>query len=69
MKNGEQEKIWENNVESLCYASGSKVKGNEYDLVIMDEAHKITELSYEFFKDNKIKKIIALTATEPEKNG
>ena len=60
-------KIWENNVESLCYASGSKVKGNEYDLVIMDEAHKITELSYEFFKDNKIKKIIALTATEPEK--
>lgn len=60
-------KIWENNVESYCYASGSKVKGNEYDLVIMDEAHRITELSYEFFKDNKIKKIIALTATEPEK--
>ena len=54
-------KIWENNVESYCYASGSKVKGNEYDLVIMDEAHRITELSYEFFKDNKIKlgKVIA----------
>lgn len=60
-------KIWENNVESYCYASGSKIKGNEYDLVIMDEAHRITDLSYEFFKDNKIGKIIALTATEPEK--
>ena len=60
-------KYWDKNVESHCYASGSKIKGNEYDLVIMDEAHRITELSYEFFIDNKITKVLALTATEPEK--
>ena len=58
--------IWEEKVESHCYASGSKIKGNQYDLVIMDEAHRITDLSFEFFKDNNISKIIALTATEPE---
>lgn len=58
--------IWENKVESHCYASGSKVKDNYYDLVIMDEAHRITELNFEFFQHNTIAKIIALTATEPE---
>lgn len=59
--------IWENNVIRLCYASGSKTKGNEFDLVIMDESHNITELSYEFFEDNICKKVIALTATSPKK--
>ena len=59
--------IWENNVLRLCYASGSKVKGNEFDLVIMDESHNITDLSYEFFEDNICKKVIALTATSPKK--
>lgn len=60
-------KYWKNNVESHCYASGSKIKGNDYDLIIMDEAHRITDLSFEFFRDNTFKKVIALTATEPEK--
>ena len=55
------------NTEMLCYASASKVKGNEYDLVILDEAHNITELSSTFFKNNSIRDIIALTATPPEK--
>lgn len=59
--------IWENKVESHCYASGSKIKGNHYDLLIMDEAHRITELSFDFFRSNVVDKVIALTATEPEK--
>ena len=61
--------LWDNNVTRLCYASGSKIKGNEFDLVIMDESHNITELSYEFFEDNICKKVIALTATSPKKLG
>ena len=59
--------LWDENTTRLCYASGSKIKGNEFDLVIMDESHNITELSYEFFEDNICKKIIALTATSPKK--
>ena len=59
--------IWDKNTLRLCYASGSKIKGNEFDLVIMDESHNITELSYEFFEDNVCKKVIALTATSPKK--
>lgn len=51
----------------FCYASASKVKGNKYDLVVMDEAHNVTELSREFFEDNEVRDIIALTATPPEK--
>lgn len=59
--------LWENNTEALCYASASKIKGKHFDLIIMDEAHRITDLSYEFFIDNTFDKVIALTATEPEK--
>ena len=59
--------LWDNHTVRLCYASGSKMKGNEFDLVIMDEAHNITELSHEFFEDNICKKVIALTATSPVK--
>jgi len=61
------EDIWQNNVKAYCYASGSKIKGQHFDLIIMDEAHRVTELSYEFFTDNVFDKIIALTATEPQK--
>ena len=63
----EAEHLWDENTLRICYASGSKVKGNEFDLVIMDEAHNVTELSYEFFEDNVCKKVIALTATSPRK--
>lgn len=55
------------NAELLCYASASKISGNEYDLVILDEAHNITELSKTFFDNNQVRDIIALTATPPEK--
>lgn len=53
--------------EMLCYASAHKMEGEEFDLVILDEAHRITELSATFFKNNTVRDIIALTATPPEK--
>jgi len=52
-------------IDRLCYASASKVEGNEYDLVILDECHHITPLSAIFFDNNVVKDIIALTATLP----
>ena len=61
------EDYWNSNIVKLCYASGSKYKGNEFDLVICDEAHNLTQLSFEFFQDNICKKVIALTATPPLK--
>lgn len=53
------------NVKTLCYASAHKIKGEEFDLVILDECHRITPLNKEFFDNNKVKDIIALTATLP----
>lgn len=56
---------WENTTV-LCYASASKIKSKNFDLVILDECHNITELSSEFFIDNTCKDIIGLTATKPK---
>jgi superfamily II DNA or RNA helicase len=53
------------NIAALCYASGSKVKGEKLDLLILDEVHRTTELSSEFFGNNQVNKVIALTATPP----
>lgn len=52
-------------VDRYCYASASKIMNQEYDLVILDECHHITPLSHTFFANNKVKDIIALTATLP----
>lgn len=58
------EELWENTVR-LCYASASKVALQDFDLVILDECHNITELSFSFFMNNTFKKIIGLSATPP----
>ena len=58
--------IYNNNVRRSCYVSINKIENEEFDLVIMDECHRITENSYEFFIKNKVHKIIGLTATPPE---
>lgn len=50
-----------------CYASISKIEGKEYDLVILDEAHHITENNNQFFLNNKVAAVLGLTATEPQK--
>lgn len=60
----EQKEIYDG-VYRYCYVSCNKVKNQEIDLVILDEAHNITELRFEFFKNNNVKRVIALTATIP----
>lgn len=66
----EEYKKWNANevyniTQRLCYASASKINGQEFDLVILDECHNITELSATFFDNNEVENIIALTATVP----
>lgn len=54
-------------IKRLCYASIDKVEDSEeIDLVIADEFHNITEHNSSFFKKNKVKRILALTATPPD---
>jgi superfamily II DNA or RNA helicase len=56
--------LW-NDTERLCYASASKIGGNDYELAILDEGHNITELASEFFLDNNVRRTVLLTATPP----
>lgn len=57
--------VYNKNVERSCYISANKIKDQEFDLVILDEAHNITENNSQFFENNEVKRIIALTATPP----
>jgi superfamily II DNA or RNA helicase len=57
--------LWNNNVERSCYASISKMEGEAYDLVILDECHNITPNNSSFFKNNTVGSVIGLTATPP----
>lgn len=61
-----KEFLWNNNVERSCYASISKLEGETYDVVILDEAHNITPNNNRFFDQNVVYDCIALTATPPE---
>lgn len=60
------ESIWNNNVVRSCYVSIAKIDTEEFDLVILDEAHNITVANSIFFSKNKVNRCIALTATLPE---
>lgn len=53
-------------IERSCYVSISKIKGNVYDFVILDEVHNITEMNSEFFANNTVKEVMGLTATMPD---
>lgn len=57
--------LYNDSVVTYCYASINKIKQDTFDLVILDEIHNITENNSEFFKNNKVKKILGLTATYP----
>lgn len=56
------------NIGLVCYASLNKVKaeGISFDLVILDEGHRITENNSKFFENNKVDNILMLTATPPK---
>lgn len=59
------EPIW-GFIKAICYASLiTNYINTNWDLVILDEAHNITEANSIFFKQNSIKNVVALTATEP----
>lgn len=58
-------KTWDK-LDRECYASIAKIKGNTYDLVILDEAHYLTPANARFFGQNKVRRVMALTATPPE---
>lgn len=57
--------LWETCIERTCYASLDTYKDQEWDLVILDEAHNITENNSIFFKKNTVLACIGLTATPP----
>lgn len=46
-----------------CYASLKKYRNLEVDLLILDEAHRISDLRREILGTFKVKKVIALSAT------
>lgn len=63
-------KYLKKNVQIECYASIAKIKGQKFDLVVADEAHKFSENNSKFFEQNEVEEILGLTATpprEPEK--
>jgi len=57
--------IWEDNVEAICYASLPNYTDQNFDLVILDEGHHLTNNNAEFFYKNMVKACVLLTATEP----
>lgn len=57
--------IWEHHVKRCCYASLNKYYDEDFDLVVLDEGHNITENNSEFFKQNVVRRCIVLTATRP----
>lgn len=58
--------IWDANIERCCYVSANKYELQNFDLVICDEIHNITESNSAFFYQNTVDKVIGLTATVPE---
>ena len=62
-------KKWEysqKDVSFICYKSLTKLKEQQYDIAVFDEAHHITETNLQVIFNNQIDRIIALTATYPE---
>ena len=64
---------WNNNgvydrVDRYCYASINKLRHKHYDVAIFDEIQNITENNAEFFTNNEVDTLIALTATVPKEH-
>lgn len=58
--------MWAECVTAVCYISLHKHRGDQYDLVVLDEAHHLTTLSASFFKANVVMATLGLTATYPD---
>lgn len=63
-------------VKRICFASLKNEVGNKYDLIILDEIHRLTEYNAEGFKDsdllfladNMAEEVMGLTATVPDRD-
>lgn len=66
-KKWSKEKYFKEKVSIECYAMMHKIKDTDYDIIVLDEVHKVTELKGEFFFDNNniFKKVLACSATAP----
>lgn len=51
--------------DRLCYASASKTEDMHINFTILDEAHNMTELSYQYFVNNDVENVVAFSATLP----
>jgi len=60
---------WYKNLRRSCYVSVTRYEYQQYDLVILDEAHNLTERNSDFFRNNTVKRVLALTATPPDAKG
>lgn len=59
-------RMWEYCVTCVCYSSMHLYKSGDFDLVILDECHHLTQRSAAFF--NARVDIMALSATYPDRN-
>lgn len=59
-------KIFEENLVKTCYASLLKYKDEEFDMIIFDEVHHVTERHIEFFESCLTRRVLGLTATMPD---
>lgn len=55
-------------LSKYCYASINKLKGLEFDAVILDEGHNITENNSKFFDQNIVHSVVVITATPPHED-
>lgn len=60
--------MWKQCVRAECYISMHKVQGHTFNLVVLDEVHSLTLLSYQFFKLNTCIAVMGMTATAPDKD-
>lgn len=63
-----KEDIYHSNVQRYCYASINKITGKRISLLVLDEGHNITELNSKVFLNNKVERLLVLTATPPEQS-
>lgn len=55
-----------NKTKRVCYASLNKILNQHYDVIILDEVHRLTTNNSEFFNNNTYKSLVGLTATIPK---
>lgn len=57
--------LFERCVETICYSSLNKLEKEHFDLVVLDEGHKLTPVNAEFFDKNIWNRVLLLSATIP----